>query len=97
MRRQKTLFWLVAICCMLFTLTRLAQAMESSGFLLDWSVIPNGAGSLQSASFKMDATIGQPSIGTAQSTTYRAGFGFWGQTSMDYPVYLPLVVQNLGH
>jgi len=94
MQRDKIMIWPVLALLAVLMLSHLAQAMTSASYSIKSSVVPSSGGVMTSSSFKMAMTAGQPSIGIAQGESYRAGFGFWGKTTEQYAVYLPMVVRD---
>lgn len=69
----------------------LVPPIASNHYRLGWSVQAGGAGKMNSASFRLNATIGQPVIGSAQSTNYKLHSGYW-QWFYSY-IYLPLLIK----
>ena len=59
---------------------------------LSWNVLGAGGGHAASASYSLDATLGQPFVGPSSSTVARLSVGFW-QESAGYRVYLPVVIK----
>lgn len=69
----------------------LVPPIVSAHYRLGWSVQAGGAGKMNSASFRLNATIGQPVIGSTSSTHYKLHAGFW-QWFYRY-IYLPLLIK----
>jgi len=59
---------------------------------LSWNVLGAGGGRAASASYSLDATLGQPFVGPISGTAARLSAGFW-QESAGYRVYLPVVIK----
>ena len=49
----------------------------NAGEQIKWYVISSGGQPSSSSSFKLDATIGQPIIGLAQSNNFKINSGYW--------------------
>lgn len=54
-----------------------ATCVPAQDYRIDWGVIPSGGASASSTSFKLSATIGQPSVGFADSASVLHWIGFW--------------------
>ena len=63
-----------------------------SGLDLSWAVLGAGGGHAASASYSLDATLGQPFVGPSSGTVARLSAGFW-QDLAGYRVYLPVVIK----
>ena len=59
---------------------------------LSWNVLGAGGGRAASASYSLDAMLGQPFVGPSSGTVARLSAGFW-QESAGYRVYLPVVIK----
>ena len=77
-------------------LTANALAMSSTNYRLDWLVPNSGSGGGQSSSpsYAVNFTVGQVAAGSASSTHYQAGLGFWYITIAQYVIELPLVLRS---
>ncbi len=62
-----------------------------SGLDLSWTVLGAGGGHAASATYGLDATLGQPFVGPSSGAVARLAAGFW--QDMGYRVYLPLVLR----
>ena len=59
---------------------------------LAWTVVGAGGGHAASASYSLDATLGQPFVGPSSGPAVTLAAGFW-QDLAGYRVYLPLVIK----
>jgi hypothetical protein len=59
---------------------------------LAWNVISAGGGNASSASYSMEATLGQPIVGPSSSLDTRLSAGFW-QSSVGYRIFLPILLR----
>ena len=67
---------LLILC--LFSATSFAGLMSSSSYTITDDVFSSGGGTMSSANYSLQATLGQPSpIGTSNSSTYSNHAGFW--------------------
>lgn len=89
MKRIKIILILVA-CLLLITTTGLA--MGSTNYTLNWYTPLTGGGGGPSAStnYAMNMTVGQSVIGSAASTNYKTGLGYWTGL-VDYRTMIPVV------
>ena len=49
----------------------------AQAYQIDWYIIGSGGWHSQSASYRLDGTIGQPIVGQSSSTNYQIEAGFW--------------------
>ena len=68
----------------------LSSAPLTTGADIVRNAIAAGGGHSASASYSLDATLGQALAGTGIGATTRMASGFW---QADYRVYLPLVLR----
>jgi hypothetical protein len=70
-------------------------AAPHSGYSIDWYTI-DGGGAMNSTggSYSLGGTIGQPDAGSLSGGSYTLNGGFWGGASINYTVYLPLVLKS---
>ena len=83
------------LCCFLVVSVVLAQV--SANYRLRWNALASSGGTVQSAHYAMDGTLGQSSpIGRSASSSYRMEAGYWyGAFSPPVPprhLYLPLML-----
>jgi hypothetical protein len=50
--------------------------------------------SLYHRSYSLGGSIGQPDAGSMGGGSYQLNGGFWGGASINYNIYLPLVLKN---
>jgi len=74
-------------------LRRIEDSHDLGGLSTDlsWNVLGAGGGHATSASYSLDATLGQPFVGPSSSTAARLSAGFW--QDVGYRVYLPVVLK----
>lgn len=74
-----------------------ALAMEPaapSANSIDWQVIASGGATMESASFTMFSTTGQPVAGTASSSGFTVLSGYWtGFQTFIRNVFLPVIMR----
>ena len=78
--KKKTALLLLTLAILSTILTQSVSAMSSTNYALEWfTPLTKGAGGKSaSTNYIMDLTIGQSAIGSASSTNYRVGLGYWG-------------------
>jgi hypothetical protein len=92
MRRISMLLTLIA----LLALAGGTLAMSSDNYRLDWftPLTSGGGGPAGSASYAVNLTVGQTTIGSASSSSYQACLGYWCGAEGPWRVYLPLIIKN---
>ena len=66
-----------------------------SGYDLSWYTIDGGGATFSTGgSYSLGGTIGQPDAGALSGGPYTLNGGFWGGTSINHNIYLPLTVNN---
>jgi hypothetical protein len=70
-------------------------ASPQSGYSLDWNTI-DGGGAMNSigGSYSLSGSIGQPDTGSLSGGSYQLNGGLWGGASINYNIYLPLVLKS---
>jgi hypothetical protein len=95
MRRAVLLISLLA--SLLFAWRALAQdqprAAEDS-YTIEWYTIDGGGGSIGNGTYALNGTSGQPDAGLASDGSYLLVSGFWGGSSAQYRIYLPLIIKQ---
>ncbi len=77
------------------TLLLVGQALANlSGPAVNWWVVAGGGGSASGSNVTLNATLGQPIVGTSAGSDITLGAGYWYGTTPDYHIYLPLVVRD---
>ena len=78
--KKKAALLLLTLAILSTILTQSVSAMSSTNYSLEWfTPLTTGAGGKSaSTNYIMDLTIGQSAIGSASSTNYRVGLGYWG-------------------
>lgn len=92
-RKQKQILLLLAGVLLIFVVGTAVLAQTSAGFNLEWHVMRNGGGESSSASYKVNGTIGQSVVQSAQSNPHNliVNSGYW---YADTAVYLPIIIKN---
>ena len=77
--------------------TNAQRIIESpqSGYDLSWYTIDGGGATFSNGGgYSLGGTIGQPDAGQVSNLPYTLNGGFWGGASINYRIYLPLVLKN---
>ena len=70
-------------------------APQSGSYDLSWYTIDGGGATFSvGGSYSLGGTIGQPDAGSMNGGSYQLNGGFWGGASINYNIYLPLVLKN---
>jgi hypothetical protein len=72
---------------------RVPAKFESPNADLSWAVLGAGGGRSASASYSMEATVGQPFVGLSTGASAHLSAGFWQTESAGYRVFLPIVLR----
>jgi hypothetical protein len=91
-RGKRRLVLAAALLVGILLLANPAPAMDSEHYAIPWDVMGGGGGPIGSETYAIDATIGQPSIGSKTSETYGLCSGFW--CGARYNVYLPIAIRD---
>ena len=94
-KMRTTILAAVLLCCL--ALSGGALAARLNGHDLAWRVLGSAGGGAESASYALNATLGQPATGLASSTSYQMKAGFWhglGPPAPSLPLFLPLVLSS---
>jgi hypothetical protein len=93
--KPKILLLITAACLSLALLLNayLARAQTSTTYDLSWNVIGAGGGHATSATYTLDATIGQPVTDISASTSVSLQSGFWVKFEL-LRVFLQLILRN---
>ena len=69
-------------------------AAPQSGYDLSWFTIDGGGATFSTGgSYSLSGTIGQADAGTLNGGTYTLAGGFWGGASINYNIYMPLILK----
>jgi hypothetical protein len=74
-----------------------ALSQSSANYDLSWHVVAGGGGRIESAAYRLQATIGQADAEWMASDHYRLAGGFWAGGVLGsevYSVYVPLVLNR---
>jgi hypothetical protein len=89
---KRILILLMLIGLLLFASS--ALAMSSANYRLDWfAPLTSSGGSASSTHYAGNFSVGQAVIGSAGSTGYTAGLGYWYGAAISYRLYLPLILK----
>jgi hypothetical protein len=92
---KRILFISLLIAAIAFAMIATVHAQWSGGYDLAWSTIDGGGGSSSSNGYALAGTIGQPdAIEAIGGGGYTLAGGFWNGGSVQYNIYLPLVVKQ---
>jgi hypothetical protein len=81
----------------LLLLTPLALAQSGDGYDLSWWTVDGGGYTFSTGgNYTLGGTIGQPDAGSLTGGAYTLGGGFWGAgvVTVEYKVYLPVVLRQ---
>ena len=92
--KTKLVLLLILVVCLALAVPARSVAQVTSNYDLSWRVIAGGGGQMQSASYTMMGTVGQPLAGPMASSSYNLGSGFWSGAAAEYRVYLPVVLRG---
>jgi hypothetical protein len=95
MNTRRLLPCIIVLLCAL-VLAGNALAMHSPNYWLDWftPLTSGGGGPTDSVNYAANITVGQAVRGTAYSTNYAIGLGYWYGATGRYKIYLPLMMRN---
>ena len=88
-----------ALAALVCALLLIGAAHANDPLSINWWVIGGGGDTVNSASYAVNSTLGQPAVGPATSTSYRLGAGYWygmveAVTPPEQKTYLSLVVRG---
>ena len=87
-KRNIFLSSIAVLCCILIA----AGVLANSTFGIDWWVVSSGGGPTSGGNVTLDATLGQPIIGTSSGGPISIVAGFWpGAGEVTCDLYLPQV------
>jgi hypothetical protein len=82
------LIFIAFLCCMLIAAGALANGTPG----IDWWVVGSGGGLTNAGNVTLNATLGQPIIGTSSGGSISLEAGFWpGAGELTCNLYLPQV------
>lgn len=92
---MKRIMLILLTLVVLLALADSALAMSSTNYRLDWFTPMTGSGGpTNSANYAVNFTVGQTVIGSASSTNYGVGLGYWyGADVCLRCLYLPLIMR----
>jgi hypothetical protein len=89
---KRPIVLLISIVLLILTVS-IASAQAGGGYDLTWSTIDNGGVESSGSGYTLNGTIGQPDAGTSSGGGYTLAGGFWNGGSVQYNIYLPLVLK----
>ncbi|MDX9954638.1 MAG: hypothetical protein RBT75_11105 [Anaerolineae bacterium] len=94
--RRIALLCLLALLVLSLRAGDSALAQTSATYNLEWHVIAGGGQPVSSASYRVNATVGQGAASPplATSATYRLSAGYWFRGIVPWRLYLPLVMRS---
>ncbi len=85
---------LALILVLALPIQNMTCAQSGSGYDLTWSTIDGGGMMFSTGGgYSLGGTIGQPDAGVMSGGGYSLAGGFWGGTTVQYQVYLPIVLK----
>lgn len=77
-------------------LLAVSTVLARSGYDLSWWTVDGGGGTASGGPYTLAGTVGQPDAGTLTGGVYTLRGGFWGggAVTVEYKVYLPVVLRN---
>lgn len=88
------IFLLLALVASLAISTALAQSEDTGYNLFWWTVDGGGTTSNTGNGYSLGGTAGQPDASVWAGDGYTLTGGFWGKTTVEYRVFLPLVLRS---
>ncbi len=95
MKRNKQLLLLIVALLLILTAGAALLAQSSASYNLDWHVIGSGGSESNSASYRVNGTVGQSLASPPESgsASFEMSSGYWVLPPF-LPVYLPLITSN---
>ncbi len=92
---MKRLLLIIALVLVLsLALIAVALAQTGGGYDLTWSTADNGGYTFSTGGgYSLGGTIGQPDASVLSGGGYTLSGGFWSGASVQYVVYLPVVLK----
>jgi hypothetical protein len=95
MKRQLILLFILAPLALMMADFAYVAALSGSGYDLTWNTIDNGGGAIGNGGYTLNGTIGQSDANNSLSSAgYTLVGGFWGISTPQYKIYLPLVLRG---
>ena len=82
---------LLSVC---LVLVGMAYAQSGGGYDLTWNTIDSGGGASIGGGYTLMGTLGRPDAGALSGSGYALAGGFWGGASIQYRIYLPIVLKS---
>jgi hypothetical protein len=97
-RREMTVL-AVTLLCGLLIVGAGVWVLSSANYGINWDVIGGGGEPISAASYTVNSTVGQATIGSSSSASYCLGAGYWYVLAAPVPpsvytIYLPIILKN---
>ena len=76
-----------------FVTVAASQSRPATNIGLSWNVISASGGHASSASYTLDATLGQPIVDLRSGATTHLSAGFWQTENAHHRVFLPVMLK----
>jgi hypothetical protein len=90
--------WFLSLFLLVIAVAVLGVVSASAlptGYTLDWWTVDGGGATFSTGGgYSLGGTIGQPDAGSLSGGSYQLNGGFWGGASINYNIYLPLVLKG---
>jgi hypothetical protein len=85
----------LALATLLLLVSSVSAATLDGDYDLSWWTVDGGGGTnSQGEGYTLGGTVGQPDAGVLAGEGYTLAGGFWSGASVEYHIYLPLVLRN---
>jgi hypothetical protein len=85
----------LALATLLLLVSSVSAATLDGDYDLSWWTVDGGGSTnSQGEGYTLGGTVGQPDAGVLTGEGYTLAGGFWGGASVEYRIYLPLVLRN---
>ena len=85
----------LALAILLLLVSSVSAATLDGDYDLSWWTVDGGGGTLSTGEgYTLGGTVGQPDAGVLTGEGYTLAGGFWGGASVEYRIFLPLVLRN---
>ena len=85
----------IALAALLLLVSSVSAATLATDYDLSWWTVDGGGNTLSTGEgYSLGGTAGQPDAGVLTGDGYTLAGGFWGGVSVEYRVYLPLVLRS---
>lgn len=70
-----------------------ATATCSTSYCVDWQLLAGGLGPMESATFRLESTLGQTMAGRFSSDTFHLEAGYWAGVNRGVRLFLPVTIK----